>query len=302
MCCEMYNALLESWKGSYAWWVEHRHYLPDGARHQLDHASTTTQLPSDTVTEEELKFPPERSQSKYDLFKVFTQVRKDHSEWTRLHSQVGRGVISRFDRSVSSFYQRCKKPGKKPGYPRFKPRHRWRSIEIPGAHEHMLIRPGDSGNGSAKWWRLSVKGLRQIRFEDKHDRIATAIGGGGRVLELRVARSALRVEVHVVVKHPSRPVEESTPTRPVGIDKGLKHRVVTSDGHYIPPLVPDRRLIKRTSRSLNRAKRGSKSRLRKRQAHAKAWRRHQERAIQADFRLAHWFTETYDAIVTETSM
>ena len=94
-------------------------------------------------------------------------------------------------------------------------------------------------------------------------------------------------------------MEENTPTRPVGIDKGLKHRVVTSDGHYIPALVPDRRLIKRTSRSLNRAQRGSKSRLRKRQAHAKAWRRHQERAIQADFRLAHWFIQTYDAIVTE---
>ena len=98
------------------------------------------------------------------------------------------------------------------------------------------------------------------------------------------------------------PVEESTPTRPVGIDKGLKHRVVTSDGHYIPPLVPDRRLIKRTSRSLNRAKRGSKSRLRKRQAHAKAWRRYREKAVQADFRLAHWLTETYDAIVTEDLM
>ena len=98
----------------------------------------------------------------------------------------------------------------------------------------MLIRPGDSGNGSAKWWRLSVKGLPQIRFEDKHDRIATAIGGGGRVLELRVARSALRVEVHVVIKHPARPWTEKAPTRPVGIDKGLKYRVVTSDGHYIP--------------------------------------------------------------------
>ena len=72
MCCEMYNALLESWKGSYAWWAEHRHYLPDGARHQLDHTPITTQVPPDTVTEEELKFPPERSQSKYDLFKVFT--------------------------------------------------------------------------------------------------------------------------------------------------------------------------------------------------------------------------------------
>ena len=44
---EMYNALLESWKGGYAWWKEHN--------------------PGDHQT-----FPSERNLSRYDLFKMFT--------------------------------------------------------------------------------------------------------------------------------------------------------------------------------------------------------------------------------------
>ena len=32
---------------------------------------------------------------------------------------------------------------------------------------------------SDKWWRLTVKGVPQIRFEDKHDCLATALESGG---------------------------------------------------------------------------------------------------------------------------
>ena len=91
MCSELYNAVLESWRGTYAWWRE-RH---PGAE----------------------KFPAERSQSHYDRMKMFTSVR-------------------------------CAE-GKKPGYPRFKPRHRWRTIEIPDAFASMIVPPNTSKNGSA---------------------------------------------------------------------------------------------------------------------------------------------------------
>ena len=53
---EMYNALLESWKGTYAWWREHNPGVDE-------------------------KFPPERNRSRYDLFKVFTQVRAEDPRW-----------------------------------------------------------------------------------------------------------------------------------------------------------------------------------------------------------------------------
>ena len=48
MCSELYNAVLESWRGTYAWWREHN----PGAE----------------------KFPAERLQSHYDRMKMFKCV------------------------------------------------------------------------------------------------------------------------------------------------------------------------------------------------------------------------------------
>ena len=61
--CEMYNALLESWKGSYAWWREHNPGV-------------------------DAKFPPELNMSRYDLMRMFTQVRAE--------TPVGRGWIPKW--------------------------------------------------------------------------------------------------------------------------------------------------------------------------------------------------------------
>ena len=73
---------------------------------------------------------------------MFTGVRKDHPEWERLSVQVGRGVLVRFNRTISSFYERCQE-GKKPGFPRFKSSRRWRSIERGGSsrkgHAHFIV-------------------------------------------------------------------------------------------------------------------------------------------------------------------
>ena len=74
MCAEMYNACLESWRGTYSWWKEHH----------------------DPLTE---KFPSELNQSKYDLMRQFTGIREEIAEWNRLSVKVGRGVICRFDRA-----------------------------------------------------------------------------------------------------------------------------------------------------------------------------------------------------------
>ncbi len=91
--------------------------------------------------------------------------KEHHPEWDRLSLQVGRGTLRHFDRTVQAFYKRCKDPSKKAGFPRFKPRHRWKSIEIVNADRAMVKAPGERKNHSEKWWRLTVKGVPQIRFE-----------------------------------------------------------------------------------------------------------------------------------------
>ena len=117
--------------------------------------------------------PSELNMSNYDRMKMFTDVRKDHPEWARLSVKVGRGVLCRFDRTVQSFYKRCKE-GRKPGFPRFKPYRRWRSMEIPDALPSMLVGPGTPRNQSDIYWRLQVKGAPRLRIRDKGHRLEKA--------------------------------------------------------------------------------------------------------------------------------
>ena len=199
---------------------------------------------------------------------MFTGVRADRPEWARLDTKVGRGVLRRFDRAVKAFYKRVGEG--KAGYPRFKSSRRWRSVEIPDASVSMLIAPNTQKNPSARWWKLRVKGVPRIRIEDKHDRFAAAVGLGAKVVELRIVRTPLRVEVHVVVKHSERPIPLVTdPENAVGVDMGLKTRMTLSTGEHIPARTVNRSLIKRTQRKISRSEKGSSSRRKKVAAHAK---------------------------------
>ena len=271
MCCELYNAALESWRGTYLWWREHHPGEP---------------------------LPPELRSSKYDLMKEFTGVRSDLPEWERLSVKVGRGVLCRFDRTVKSFYKRCKE-GANPGFPRFKSSRRWRTIEIPDATSSMVAPPNTSWNSSSVWWRLAVKGLPRLRFRDKGHRLAAAVEGGAKVVELRVVRTPLRTEINVVVRHPEVEMPQAEPSNPVGIDVGLTERLTLSDGHVVSPRKVNASRIKRAQRRFSRAKKGSRSRGKKGLSLAKAHRREKESAIQADFRLAHQLVNTYDGIAME---
>ena len=286
MSAELYNACLESWKGTYAWWKQHHN--PDVE-----------------------KFPSELNMSHFDRVKMFTGVRRDHPEWNKVSVNVGRGVLARFERAVASFYKRCKEPGTKPGFPRFKPSRGWRSIEIPDPTPNMLVAPNTRDNASAKRWTLGVKGVPRVSFVDKGHRLETALNTTGRVVELRVVRTALRVEVHVVVKQPVVPIAERVPVNPVGIDKGIKDRMVFSDGRHIPARQPDMRKLKRLQRAVSRADQAQKntttggetkrsnSRAKKQQALTKEWRRWSERARDHDYRLADELVNTYDGFAVE---
>ena len=139
--------------------------------------------------------------------------------------------------------------------------------------------------------------MPQIRFEDKHDRLITALESG-RLVELRVVRTPLRVEIHAVIKHPDRP-PVADPVNPVGLDKGLKSRLVTSDGEHLPPTTVDLRQALRAQRRFSRSVKGSQSRIKKGKHLAKQHRRLREQAIQADFCLADRLVKAYDGIAVE---
>ena len=241
MCSEFYNALLESWQHQYRW-------------HQSRHAY-------DSVAIQDVYGPERITGDLGTLYKQFTKMRNTDPgpadgglSWGDINCGIGRGVINRFDKARSSFYDRCrrKKDGAniKAGYPRFKSRRSWRTITIPGPHQYMVQPPGEGG----KWWKLKVKGLGHIKFHPyDSDRLADEITAGGRVQEIRIIVKPQRTEIHLAVRtvQPD-PVPPADPEKAVGMDLGIARRVAISDGSSFDGVRVDRSEIVKCQRILSR--------------------------------------------------
>ena len=96
------------------------------------------------------------SESPFDRMKAFTVTRNQDPFWESLSVNVGRGVLVRADRARKSFFRRVKDGGK-PGFPRFRPRHRYRTIRLEQT-EPGMVRPDRRGCA------VRIKGLPVIRI------------------------------------------------------------------------------------------------------------------------------------------
>ena len=97
----------------------------------------------------------------YDQMKSLTAVRADDPNgWGGRAVQVGRGVLRRLDRARQSFFRRVK-AGEKPGYPKFKARRRWSSVEIPDPAPSM-VRPR-----RVSIYDVNIKGIPRIEVRTK---------------------------------------------------------------------------------------------------------------------------------------
>ena len=58
------------------------------------------------------------------------EIKKDRPEFARIHSQVIQNALKRVDAAFEGFFSRVKE-GRKPGFPRFRPRSRYDSLTYP---------------------------------------------------------------------------------------------------------------------------------------------------------------------------
>ena len=111
-----------------------------------------------------------------------------------------------------------------------------------------------------------MKGIGRFRFSGEVD-------GSPKVL--RIVKTPRRVLVQVIVE---QEVADVTDLRePLGIDVGIRSRIAVSSGETVPGRQLDRTALKRKQRILSRAKKGSRSRCKKRQSLAREWQRVTER-------------------------
>ena len=183
-----------------------------------------------------------------------TLIRKDDIDFSKFHRDTQQSVIKRLSKTFESFFDRVE-AGKKPGFPRFKSTHRGvRSFEI---SEPTIHKRG-------KRHAIRVKGIGELRFEGlPADKIKLA----------RVVKTALRTSIHLVVEPPDHIVQDSKPQLPVGLDVGVKNRLMLSTGESVPGARRNHKEIKRRQRALSRAKKGSNKRAEKRRLLAKAHER-----------------------------
>ena len=210
-------------------------------------------------------------------------------EYKQIHSQVLQDVARRVDRAYENFFRRVreKKAGKqqKAGFPRFKPRQRYRSITYPQSGFHIME------NGHLKLSKIGKVRMFQHR------------GICGEIKTLNISREATG-KWHAsfsVMPEKSFTVPEKT-GKGIGTDMGLMNLVSMSDGTMIPHprfLRKGERKIKREQRRLARKIKGSGNRRRHKVRVARAYEKVKNQRDDFAHKLSHEMVKNDDFIVFE---
>jgi putative transposase len=244
--CELYNAALEERRGAWRW--------------------------------------GRRSISYFDQCRTLTTLREARPEVLACGVTVCRGTLRRLDWAFAGFYRRCR-AGQRPGYPRFRSRSRWDSLQWEDCDGWRL---------DETTRRLSLFGVGTIRV-----RLHRPVQGTPKAITVRREGRRWWVTIRCV----DVPVEPLPQTgHQVGIDLGVNVLVATSDG----ALITNDRHAQRAAQRLARAQqnlatkqRGSKHRHRAVERVAAAHRRVRNRRTDTLHKLSRRLVNDYDLIVHE---
>ena len=245
-CAELYNAELEHWRDSYK--------------------------------------KTGKSESLFDRMKAFTITRNADEFWNSLSVRIGRGVLARADRAKQAFYRRVK-DGDKPGYPRFKPQHRYRTIQLEQVNPGM-VKPDRRG------YAVRVKGLPVIRIRTRRE-----LPPSEDLKAIRITFRGRRVSVSLVYAVEVDPLPFSAAR--VGLDMGVLTRITTSEGEKIERRRVDRDEIARKQRRLSACKKGSRRFRQRRRILANAHDRARIRDRNECHRITTNFVRRYGLIAVE---
>lgn len=178
--------------------------------------------------------------TKYDQINRLPELKTVDERFNHVHSQVLQDTIRRLDKTFEAFFRRVK-TGEKPGYPRFKPARRYDSFTFPQAPSGCQIQ----GNKLvlSKIGTVKVKLHREVPGKIKTATITRQADGW---------YACFACEVEAV----SLPASDKV----VGVDLGISHFAITSDGEFFESakhLRKAERNLKRLQRQVSRRVKGS---------------------------------------------
>ena len=173
----------------------------------------------------------------------FKNMRLANPWYANTNFSSAQGTLRRLDKAYKSFFRRTKEGGK-PGYPRFKARGRFGSVEFPAYGDGIRLLPDD---------KLRVQNVGKIKAKVH------------RAIEGKVKTATIEYEANrwfvILSCDLGNVAVASSSDPPVGIDVGIEHFLTTSDGEHFPnPRYLARELpeLRRRSRAVSRKKlRGS---------------------------------------------
>jgi putative transposase len=212
----------------------------------------------------------ERSVSYGEQSARFKETRRALASFAALNFSSAQATLRRLDKAFKAFFRRVKS-GDAPGYPRFKPEDRFRTVEFPSY-----------GNGC----RLKRNGRLYLQ-NTGHIKVKLHRPIKGTIKTVSVKRACGKW--YVIFSCDLGGAPEAAGDGPaVGIDLGLKSFLVTSDGESVEPpryYRESEKKLRVAQRSVSRKKKGSR---RRRKARKRVARLHEKTANQRrDFHHKH---------------
>lgn len=219
-----------------------------------------------------------KSISYRDQQKELTELRQD-PEFQWIACDIMRDPLRRVDRAFKAFFARVKR-GAKPGFPRWRSRHRYDSFSfsLPVCRERSIKIPNVAD--------IRAKGGRSIK---------------GRAKLCTVKRYGKRWTASVVCDIGEAP-EKVAVSNAVGIDVGLTNFVTLSDGRSVDNPRWTRKheaRIAAANRLLARKERRSKNRIRAREALRRAHQRTADARKNFCHHVSKWLVANYELIAFE---
>jgi putative transposase len=255
-------------------------------RNKLDHMLHLTRKLYNALVEERKEAYRRRRMTvtAKHQYAELTSLRGEDPNVASVYREVEDAVLHRLELSMRAFFRRLSTGGK-PGYPRYRSETRWRQIEFPHGNRALKL--------DASQRRLRVPSLGWIRLRK------------GRPIPENYGRAWLiRKGTRWFCQFECQVQLTALPSsgRVVGIDRGVRVLLATSDGERIPNphyLQLARLKIERIQRIVAKRKSGGCNR---RKAAARLARLHESVALaRRDYahKVARKLVDTYDAIALE---
>ena len=216
----------------------------------------------------------------YDQYKSLTLIRSDDPAYRALHVGLMRGVLERVDEGFKHFFRRVGAADARPGFPRFKGRHRGL---------RSLSTTGFSARQSGSRFSVHIKGIGRFVVKRMPPRESIRL--------LRIVKTPLRVMLHFCCEKTIDVVPSDS--EPVGIDVGVSKQATLSTGRAFAKRAADTGRRKRLQRGLSRARKGSRNREKKPLAYARECERVSERERQHVHRITTQIVRECPNLVVE---